>query len=177
MCVYRNIFFLVKTYPCALGSVVFLSLSSFNTIVTFSSYSVWSTWSYRHWWNLMRCVSLLGLVLRLVYASCIQIGNWVCSQPWQKVAHTVSAAAASVSTSAAARRDVAAVSFPAAHTLSMYWMLLGCAWVIRGVHELVAEEWNRWWESCRICNLLQTFRDLFWARGGWTSSWHLFPAL
>lgn len=85
---------------------------------------------------------MLDLVLRLVYASCIQVGNQARSEPWQKVARTVSAAAAasvstsaaaaSISTSAAAQRDAAAVSFPAAHGLSVYQMLLGCAWALQG---------------------------------------------
>lgn len=70
----------------------------------------------------MRCFSLLDHVLRLVYVSCIRVGNQACSEPWQKVAHVLSAAAASVSTSAAARRGAAAVSF---RGLSLYRMLLG----------------------------------------------------
>jgi len=62
----------------------------------------------------------------------IQVGNRARSKPGQKVAHTVSAAAASVSTSAAAQRDAAAVQFPAARTLSVHRMLLGCARALQG---------------------------------------------
>ena len=80
----------------------------------------------------MRCFSLLDLVLQLDYVSYIQVGNRARSKSWQKVAHVVSAAAASVSTSAAARGDTAAVSFPAARALSVYRMLLGCGWALQG---------------------------------------------
>lgn len=42
----------------------------------------------------------------------------------------VSAAAASVSTSAAAQGDTVTVSFPAACRLSLYRMFLRCAWAL-----------------------------------------------
>lgn len=117
----------------------------------------------------MRCFRLLGLVLRLVYVSYIQVGNRARSKSWQKVPPMVSAAAASVSTSAAAWRDAATLSFPAACTLGVNRMLLGCARALWGGHELVAEKWNCWWTSCRILQLAADLQRPFSGKEGLNS--------
>lgn len=78
----------------------------------------------------------------------------------------VSAAAASVSTSAAALRDAVTVSFPAACTLTMYRMFLGCAWaLLRGESSWWLRNGTAGGKVVGFCNLLQTFRDLFQTRG------------
>lgn len=163
--VYRNLFFLLKpstkTHLCTLGSGYPDLFSSMNTIVTLSSYIVWSSWWCRHQQNLMRCFSLLDLVLWLICVSYIQVGSQALSKSRQKVAHTVSAAATSVSASAAAQRGTATVPFPAACTLACigrFWGVFGLfgegAWAGGGAVELLME---KLWDSATCCRPSKTF--------------------
>lgn len=118
--------------------------------------------SYRHQWNLMRSFSLPDLVLRLVYVSHIQVGNRARPKFWQKIAHMVSAGAASVSTSAAAWRDVASSS----HIKHVSDALRVC-WGASG-------ENVRWWlrsetadgKVVGFCNSLQRRSGHFLGKGG-----------
>lgn len=70
VCVYRNNFFLLKpstkTLLSTLGSGYPGFFFSMNIIVVLNSYIIWSSWWYRHHQNLMRCFSLLDLVLWLI---------------------------------------------------------------------------------------------------------------
>lgn len=95
--------------------------------------------------------------------SYIQVGSQALSKSWQKVAHTVSAAAASVSASAAARRGTATVPFPAACTAARGWMILGCVWALqRGG---MSWWWSCWLKSCGILQLAADLRRSFSGKG------------